>query len=189
MRKTPTLLIAVLGVAAIVAPASAEARACGTHGTTDAGATIEVDADGAATCTFAEATASRFYAVDGVPRHLRVRGTRLTYHSSRTGSGWVFWRYSGQRHGRYAAVTITQLDPPSSPPPSSPTLPPSPSPPPSSPPSLCDPNYAGACLDRNAVDYDCLGGSGDGPRYTGRVQVVGTDHYRLDGDGDGIGCE
>jgi hypothetical protein len=39
------------------------------------------------------------------------------------------------------------------------------------------------------VDYDCLGGSGDGPRYTGRVVVVGYDHYGLDADGDGIGCE
>lgn len=53
----------------------------------------------------------------------------------------------------------------------------------------CDPNYAGACLDPNAVDYDCRGGSGDGPLYTGRVTVVGSDHYGLDRDGDGVGCE
>jgi hypothetical protein len=29
--------------------------------------------------------------------------------------------------------------------------------------SECDPNYEGACLDPNASDYDCAGGSGDGP--------------------------
>jgi hypothetical protein len=53
----------------------------------------------------------------------------------------------------------------------------------------CDPNYAGACLDPNASDYDCAGGGGDGPKYTSRVRVVGTDHFNLDSDGDGIGCE
>jgi hypothetical protein len=53
----------------------------------------------------------------------------------------------------------------------------------------CDPNYAGACLDPTASDYDCEGGSGNGPDYTGPVEVVGDDHYGLDRDGDGIGCE
>jgi hypothetical protein len=53
----------------------------------------------------------------------------------------------------------------------------------------CDPNYQGACLDPNAVDYDCAGGSGNGPKYTGEVRVVGVDHYELDRNGDGIGCE
>jgi hypothetical protein len=53
----------------------------------------------------------------------------------------------------------------------------------------CDPNYAGACLDPNAYDYDCEGGEGNGPEYTGRVTVVGADHYDLDRDGDGKGCE
>jgi hypothetical protein len=58
------------------------------------------------------------------------------------------------------------------------------------PPSNCDPNYAGQCLDPNAVDYDCAGGSGNGPKYVyGTVRVVGSDHYGLDSDGDGIGCE
>jgi hypothetical protein len=55
--------------------------------------------------------------------------------------------------------------------------------------SNCDPNYVGACLDPNAPDYDCLGGSGDVPKYTGPVQVVGNDHYGLDRDGDGDACE
>ena len=52
----------------------------------------------------------------------------------------------------------------------------------------CDPNYSG-CLDPNAVDYDCEGGSGDGPLYTGTVEVLGVDHYGLDDDSDGIGCD
>jgi hypothetical protein len=55
--------------------------------------------------------------------------------------------------------------------------------------SECDPNYSGACLDPYASDYDCEGGSGNGPDYTGEVTVVGVDHYGLDADGDGIGCE
>jgi hypothetical protein len=52
----------------------------------------------------------------------------------------------------------------------------------------CDPNYSG-CLDPNSSDYDCEGGSGNGPDYTGTVTVLGTDHYGLDEDGDGIGCD
>jgi hypothetical protein len=52
----------------------------------------------------------------------------------------------------------------------------------------CDPNYSG-CLDPYASDYDCEGGSGNGPDYTGEVEVLGVDHYGLDADGDGIGCE
>jgi hypothetical protein len=176
MRKTLITLLAVLPVAFLATPASAEARSCGTYGTTDKGATIETDAYYAASCSFAAATASRFYAFDGVPRHLTVLGTRLTYRGTRSGSGWDFWVYNGRRYGRYLSVIITQLDSSSS------------SPSPSSP-SRCDPNYQGACLDPNASDYDCVGGSGDGPKYTGRVVVVGYDRYGLDADGDGIGCE
>lgn len=40
-----------------------------------------------------------------------------------------------------------------------------------------------------ASDYDCAGGSGDGPKYTGPVRVTGSDPYDLDSDGDGYGCE
>ncbi|MFL5872367.1 MAG: hypothetical protein ACJ75T_02690 [Solirubrobacterales bacterium] len=52
----------------------------------------------------------------------------------------------------------------------------------------CNPNYSG-CLDPYASDYDCAGGSGDGPEYTGTVEVTGYDEYELDDDGDGIGCD
>ena len=53
----------------------------------------------------------------------------------------------------------------------------------------CDPNYEGACLDPNSADYDCEGGSGDGPDYTGPVTVVGDDHYDLNRDPDSLACE
>ena len=51
----------------------------------------------------------------------------------------------------------------------------------------CTPGYS-PCLPP-ASDYDCSGGGGDGPKYTGRVQVTGSDPYGLDSDGDGVGCE
>lgn len=53
--------------------------------------------------------------------------------------------------------------------------------------SNCDPNYSG-CVPI-ASDVDCAGGSGNGPAYTGRVNVIGVDIYGLDRDGDGVGCE
>jgi hypothetical protein len=53
--------------------------------------------------------------------------------------------------------------------------------------SNCTPGYS-PCLPP-ASDYDCLGGSGDGPAYTGFVRVTGSDPYGLDADGDGVGCE
>jgi endonuclease YncB( thermonuclease family) len=54
----------------------------------------------------------------------------------------------------------------------------------------CHPSYQGACLDPSVSDYDCAGGSGNGPGYVkGPIRVVGPDEYGLDGDGDGIACE
>jgi hypothetical protein len=55
--------------------------------------------------------------------------------------------------------------------------------------SGCDPSYSGACLNPYSADYDCEGGSGNGPDYTSTVTVVGEDRYGLDADGDGVGCE
>ena len=52
----------------------------------------------------------------------------------------------------------------------------------------CHPSYSG-CLDPTASDYDCAGGSGNGPYYTGRVRVIGPDVFGLDRDRDGWGCE
>lgn len=54
--------------------------------------------------------------------------------------------------------------------------------------SNCNPNYSG-CLKADSPDYDCAGGSGNGPDYTGTVEVLGYDEYDLDADGDGIGCD
>lgn len=53
--------------------------------------------------------------------------------------------------------------------------------------SNCTPGYS-PCLPP-ASDYDCEGGSGDGPKYTGYVTVTGSDPYDLDNDGDGVACE
>jgi resuscitation-promoting factor RpfB len=55
------------------------------------------------------------------------------------------------------------------------------------PPSNCTPGYS-PCL-APASDYDCAGGSGNGPGYTGLVYVTGSDPYDLDADGDGVACE
>jgi hypothetical protein len=52
----------------------------------------------------------------------------------------------------------------------------------------CHPSYGG-CLDPSSPDYDCASGSGNGPDYTGTVEVYGPDPFDLDRDGDGIGCE
>lgn len=54
--------------------------------------------------------------------------------------------------------------------------------------SNCHPGYSG-CLKMNAGDYDCAGGSGNGPNYTGPVRVYGSDPFDLDRDNDGWGCE
>jgi resuscitation-promoting factor RpfB len=41
-----------------------------------------------------------------------------------------------------------------------------------------------------ASDYDCGGGSGDGPEYAyGPIYITGSDPYDLDADGDGVACE
>lgn len=46
----------------------------------------------------------------------------------------------------------------------------------------CDPNYEGACVPEVSFDLDCAD-------IVGPVSVVGNDHHRFDGDGDGVGCE
>lgn len=54
--------------------------------------------------------------------------------------------------------------------------------------SSCHSSYSG-CLKVGASDYDCAGGSGNGPYYTGKVKVIGPDVFDLDRDNDGWGCE
>lgn len=61
---------------------------------------------------------------------------------------------------------------------------------PVAPPSNCHPSYEGACLAIGQGDYDCAGGSGNGPNYiAGPIYVVGHDEYELDREGDGVACE
>jgi outer membrane biosynthesis protein TonB len=72
-----------------------------------------------------------------------------------------------------------------------PTPKPAPKPVPKPAPSTCDPSYPGVCLKDGIGDYDCAGGSGNGPNYvSGPIKVLSPDPFGLDGnDNDGIGCE
>jgi hypothetical protein len=68
-------------------------------------------------------------------------------------------------------------------------------PPPTTPPSTapsrnCDPAYPDACLHDGIGDYDCKGGTGNGPNYVeGPITVLPPDPFDLDSNGDGVGCE
>ena len=54
----------------------------------------------------------------------------------------------------------------------------------------CHSSYSNVCLAGGVGDYDCAGGSGNGPNYVqGPVYVVGYDEFDLDREGDGVGCE
>ncbi len=56
--------------------------------------------------------------------------------------------------------------------------------------AVCDPAYPDVCLKDGIGDYDCAGGSGNGPNYvTGPVRVLSPDPFGLDSDHDGVGCE
>ena len=104
---------------------------------------------------------------------------------------WIVEPVQGELLATDIAATQTGGGEPVTDPAECPSPEPSPAPPPTEPPESaeCDPNYEGACLDPNASDYDCEGGEGDGPLYTGEVIVVGEDHFDLDRDGNGLGCE
>jgi flagellar hook assembly protein FlgD len=55
----------------------------------------------------------------------------------------------------------------------------------------CTPGYSPCIPYKGGEDYDCGGGSGNGPHYAdnGPYTVTGSDPYGLDFDGDGLGCE
>lgn len=54
---------------------------------------------------------------------------------------------------------------------------------------VCHPSYS-ACLKPDAVDYDCEGGTGNGPLFVkGPLQVLGDDVFGLDRNGNLTACE
>jgi hypothetical protein len=88
---------------------------------------------------------------------------------------------------RITLVVAKAPPPPTTAPPPPTTAPP---PPTTAPERDCDPSYPDVCLDPDAADYDCAGGSGNGPEYVdGPVRVRPPDPFDLDREGDGWGCE
>lgn len=92
-----------------------------------------------------------------------------------------------------AAPTVVATARPATPAPT-PTRTPAPvtpaPPPPPPPTSNCDPSYPDVCIPRGAADYDCAGGTGNGPNYIrGPIRVLPPDPHDLDRDGNGIGCQ
>ena len=109
------------------------------------------------------------YQPDPAPTHLSVVPIALS-------------SYPPLQHDSRITVVVAKVPPP---PPT--TVPP---PPPTSPPRNCDPSYPDVCLNPNAEDYDCAGGSGNGPLYVeGPISVSPPDPFDLDADSDGVGCE
>ena len=112
---------------------------------------------------------------------------RVTYRStSRYPAGMVLSQSRRTGAGVLPDSRITMVVAKAPPPPPT-TAPP---PPTTTPARNCDPSYPDVCLDPDAVDYDCAGGSGDGPRYvSGPIRVRPPDPFDLDREGDGWGCE
>jgi hypothetical protein len=112
----------------------------------------------------------------------RVRAGTVLAQSVRAGTG--------VRPATVVTLTVAKAPalttaPTSAPPPRRTTPPPAP--PPS---SGCHPSYPDRCLRADAGDYDCAGGTGNGPNYVaGPLRVLSPDPFRLDADHDGIGCE
>jgi|SRR5215207_3767521 len=54
----------------------------------------------------------------------------------------------------------------------------------------CNPAYPDVCLKDGIGDYDCAGGTGNGPNYVREpIRVLPPDPFDLDRNGDGTGCE
>jgi beta-lactam-binding protein with PASTA domain len=116
-----------------------------------------------------------------------LRGTIRYQTTNRYRAGTVISQSRRTGAGVLPDSTITLVVAKAPPPPQTTEPPP---PPPTAPARNCDPSYPDVCLDPNASDYDCAGGSGNGPRYVeGPIQVRPPDPFGLDADGDGVGCE
>ncbi len=97
---------------------------------------------------------------------------------------------AGVLPGSRITLVVAKAPPATTAPPT--TAPPTTAPPPptTTPERDCDPSYPDVCLDPDAADYDCAGGSGNGPEYVdGPVRVRPPDPFDLDREGDGWGCE
>ena len=56
----------------------------------------------------------------------------------------------------------------------------------------CTPGCSPCLVYHGGADYDCAGGSGNGPYYTApgvTYHVTGSDPYGLDANHNGLGCE
>ena len=128
----------------------------------------------------------RLATAKGALADLGLRGTVRYRTTARQPAGTVISQSrrtaSGVRPGsRITLVVAKAAPPPTTAPPPPPTTAPQPD---------CDPSYPDICLDPDAADYDCAGGSGDGPEYVdGPVRVRPPDPFDLDREGDGWGCE
>lgn len=116
----------------------------------------------------------------------RLRGTIKYKSTARYPTGTVISQSRGTGAGVLPESRIILVVAKAPPPPPT-TAPP---PPPTTPSRNCDPSFPDVCLDPNAVDYDCAGGSGDGPNYVrGPIRVRPPDPFDLDREGDGWGCD
>ncbi len=110
---------------------------------------------------------------------LNVDGSNVTVKlvaSERGGRRSVFQGTYSVEHGQIAEAHIRRVS----------------GPPPTQPPGRagCDPSYPDVCLQDGVGDYDCAGGSGNGPHYVeGPIRVLAPDPFGLDRDHNGIGCQ
>ena len=132
-------------------------------------------------------------------RYVRRGGVNVNLELVRRGAATPYFyggdrgRYAGQlmgaaqsaksaKRGLWRACPGTRLDPYRAADTGT-SGPPTTKPPPS---GKCDPNYSGGCVPPYPPDLDCadIRALGIAP-----VKVIGVDVHRLDGDGDGWGCE